>query len=107
MGVSLFGPGPIGATNHRDRSAEMLAMRKLNSSGPFPDNLRNPSVRFGGVSADHFRHAIHENNGNVHTLGNGHGESATTGLLLLDASLQPIFASEEALASLAYSGVPS
>ncbi len=89
------------------RSAEMLAMRKLNSSGPFPDNLRNPSVRFGGISADHFRHAIHKSNGNGHTSGNGHGESTTTGFLLLDASLRPIFANEEALAILAYPGVPS
>ena len=87
-------------------SAEMLAMRKLNSSGPFPDNLR-PSVRFGGVYADHFRHAIHKSNGNGHTPGNGHGESTTTGFLLLDASLRPIFANEEALAILAYPGVPS
>ena len=36
------------------RSAEMSAIRKLDSSGPFPDNLRNPSVQFGGVSAEHF-----------------------------------------------------
>ncbi|PYU54137.1 MAG: hypothetical protein DMG55_32510 [Acidobacteria bacterium] len=107
MGVFLFGPGPIGATNHRDRSAEMLATRKVNSSGLFPDNPRNPSVRFGGVSADHFRHAIHKSNGNGHTPGNGHAESPTTGFLLLDASLRPIFASEEALAILAYPGVPS
>jgi len=85
----------------------MLATRKVNSSGLFPDNLRNPSVRFGGVSADHFRHAIHKSNGNGHTPGNGHAESPTTGFLLLDASLRPIFASEEALAILAYPGVPS
>ena len=89
------------------RSAEMLGMRKPNSSGPFPDNLRNPSVRFGGDSADHFRHAIHKGNGNGHTPENGDGESATTGFLLLDASLRPIFASEEALAILAFPGVPS
>jgi DNA-binding CsgD family transcriptional regulator len=89
------------------RSAEMLAMRKANSAGPFPDNLRNPSVRFGRVSADHFRHAIHKSNRNGHTPGNGHGESTATGFLLLDASLRPIFASEEALAILAYPGVPS
>ena len=89
------------------RSAEMSAIRKLDSSGPFPDNLRNPSVRFGGVSADHLRHAIHKSNGNGHTPGNGHGESTTTGFLLLDASLRPIFANEEALAILAYPGVPS
>jgi len=89
------------------RSAEMLAMRKLHSSTPFPDYLPNPSERFGGVSADHFRPAIHKSNWNGHTLGNGHGESTTTGFLVLDASLQPIFASEEALAILAYPGVPS
>jgi DNA-binding CsgD family transcriptional regulator len=85
----------------------MLAIRrKLNSSGPFPDNLRSPSVRFGRVSADHFRHAIHKSNGDVHTPGNGHGELTTTGFLLLDASLRPMFASEEALAILAYPRVP-
>ncbi len=89
------------------RSAEKSAMRKLNSSGQFPDNLRNPSVRFGGVSADHFRHAIHKSNGNGHITGNGHVESTTTGILLLDASLRPIFANEEALVILAYPGVPS
>jgi DNA-binding CsgD family transcriptional regulator len=89
------------------RSADMLAIRrKVNSSGPLPDNLRNPSPRFGGVSADHFRHAIHRSNGNGHTPGNGRGESPTTGFLLLDASLRPIFASEEALAILAYPRVP-
>ncbi len=85
----------------------MLGMRKPNSSGPFPDNLRNPAVRFGGVPADHFRHAIHNGNGNGHTPENGDGESITTGFLLLDASLRPIFASEEALAILAYPEVPS
>jgi DNA-binding CsgD family transcriptional regulator len=82
----------------------MLATRKLNSSGPFPDN---PSVRFGGVSAGHFRHAIHKSTWNGHTPGNGHGEPPTTGFLLLDASLRPIFASDEALAILAYPEVPS
>ncbi len=89
------------------RSAEMLAMRKVNSSEPFPDNVRNPSVRFGGGSADQFLHAIHNGNGNGHAQGNGHGESTTAGFLVLDASLRPIFASEEALAILAYPAVPS
>ncbi len=88
------------------RSAEMLEMRrKLNSLEPFPDKLRNPSVRFGGVSDDTFGHAIHKSNGNGHR--NGHVESTTTGCLLLDASLRPIFANEEALMILAYPGVPS
>ena len=88
------------------RSAEMLEMRrKLNSLEPFPDKLRNPSVRFGGVSDDTFGHAIHKSNGNGHR--NGHVESTTTGCLLLDASLRPIFTNEEALAILAYPGVPS
>ena len=85
----------------------MLAMRKLNSSEPFPDNLRNPSVRFGGVSANHSRHPIHKTNGNGHTPGNGHVESTNAGFLLLDASLRPIFANKEALVILAYPGVPS
>jgi DNA-binding CsgD family transcriptional regulator len=81
----------------------MLAIRrKVSSSGPFPDNLGNPSVRFGDVSAYHFRHAIHKSNGNGHTPGYGHGESTTTGFLLLDASLRPMFASDEAMAILAY-----
>jgi len=89
------------------RSAEMSAMRKLNSSGPFPDNLRNPSVRFGGVSPDHFRHTMHKSNGNGHSPNNRHVEPTTMGFLLLDASLRPIFANEEALVILAYPGVPS
>ena len=87
--------------------AEMLPTGKSNSPRPFPDNLRNPSVRLGGVSADRFRHAIHKSNGNGHVSSNGRGESTTTGLFVLDASLRPIFASEEALAILAYPGVPS
>src|SRR5260370_1648181 len=87
------------------RRAEMLA-RKLNSSGSFPDHLHNPSVRFGGVSGDHFRHAIHKSNGNGHTPGNGHGQSTCPGFLIPDASLRPIFANEECLVILAYPGVP-
>src|SRR6266513_1229864 len=51
--------------------AEMLATRKSNSSGPFPDKLRNPSVRFGGVSSDLFAHAIHKNYGNGHDSSRG------------------------------------
>jgi DNA-binding CsgD family transcriptional regulator len=85
----------------------MFAMKKLNPSGPFPDNLHNPSVRFGGISADQFRAAIHKSNGNGHTPAGGQGESTTTGFLLLDASLRPIFANKEALAILAYPGIPS
>src|SRR5258707_9936952 len=38
---------------------------------------------------------------------NGREESLATGFLLLDASLRPLYASEEALAILAYPGVPS
>ncbi len=87
--------------------AEMLPTGKSNSPRPFPDNLRNPSVRLGGVSADRFRHAIHKSNGNGHVSSNGHGESSAAGLLLLDASLRPIYASEEALAILAFPEVPS
>src|SRR5437667_4619525 len=87
--------------------AEMPATGKSNSSRPFPDKLRNLSVRFGGVPVEHFPHATHKNSGNGHVSSNGHGESLAAGFLLLDASLRPIYASEEALAILAYPGVPS
>src|SRR6267378_970671 len=87
--------------------AEMSGTRKSNSSRPLPDRLRNVSVRFGGVSADHFPHAIDKNSGNGHVSSNGHRESLAAGFLLLDASLRPIYVSEEALAILAYPGVPS
>src|SRR6266481_7853791 len=87
--------------------AEMSATGKSNSSRPFPDKLRNLSVRFGGVPVEHFPHATHKNSGNGHVSSNGHGESLAAGFLLLDAFLRPIYASEEALAVLAYPGVPS
>src|SRR5437764_7250844 len=76
----------------------------LGASWPFPENLRNSAVRFGGVPTDRFLHAIDENG---HVSGNGHGESLAAGFLILDASLRPIYASEEALAILAYPEVPS
>src|SRR5437016_5326476 len=75
----------------------------LGASWPFPENLRNSAVRFGGVPTDRFLHAIDENG---HVSSNGHGESLTAAFLLLDASLRPIYASEEALAILAYPEVP-
>ena len=87
--------------------AEMLATRKSNLSGPFPDKLRNLSVRFGGVSSDHFPHAIHKKSGNGHDSSRECGELQAAGFLLLDAIHRPIYASEEALAILAYPGVPS
>jgi len=87
--------------------AEMLATRKSNSSGPFPDKLRNPSVRFGGVSSDVFPHAIHKNSGNGHDSSRGRQESQGVGFLLLDATLRPIYANEDALAILSYPGFPS
>jgi len=87
--------------------AEVLATGKSNLSWPFPDKQRNLSVRFRGVSANHFPHTIDKNSGNGHVSSNGHGESVAAGFLLLDASLRPIYASEEALAILAYPGVPS
>ncbi len=85
----------------------MLATRKLNSSGLFSEQLRTPSVRFGAVPAERFPNAIHKSSGNGHHLSHGRGESLAAGFLLLDASLRPIYASEEALAILAYPGVPS
>ncbi len=85
----------------------MLATRKSNASGPFPEKLRDPSVRFGVVPAEHFPHAIDKSSGNGHVSSNGREESLATGFLLLDASLRPLYASEEALAILAYPGVPS
>jgi len=64
-------------------------------------------VRFGVVPAEHFPHAIDKSSGNGHVSSNGREESLATGFLLLDASLRPLYASEEALAILAYPGVPS
>jgi len=84
--------------------AEMLATGKSNSSRPFPDKLRNPSVRFCGV-LERFPNAIDKSSGNGHHL--RREETLTAGFLLLDASLRPIYASEEALAILAYPEVPS
>src|SRR5438093_162274 len=85
----------------------MLATRKLNSSGSFSEELQNPSVRFGGVLGERFPNAIDKSSGNGHHLSHGRGESLAAGFLLLDASLRPIYASEEALAILAYPEVPS
>src|SRR5258708_38568446 len=85
----------------------MLATRNPTLSGPATEKLRNPSLRFGGVPAKHFHRAIDKSSGNGHASSNGHGESLSAGFLLLDASLRPIYASEEALAILAYPGVPS
>jgi len=85
----------------------MLATRNPTLSGPATEKLRNPSLRFGGVPAKHFHRAIDKSSGNGHASSNGHGESLAAGFLLLDSSLRPIYASEEALAILAYPGVPS
>src|SRR5213083_1368002 len=85
----------------------MLATRKLNSSGSFSDQLRNPSARFGGVLGERFPKAIDKSLGNGYHLGHGRGETLAAGFLILDASLRPIYASEEALAILAYPEVPS
>src|ERR1051325_257149 len=85
----------------------MLAARQLNSSGSFSEQLRNPSVRLGSVLGQRFPNALDKNSGNGHDLGRGREESLAAGFLLLDASLRPIYASEEALAILAYPEVPS
>jgi len=85
---------------------KMLATGKSNSSRPFADEP-NPSERFGGISADHFPHTIDKNPGNGLVSSNGHGETLAAGFLLLDASLRLLYASEEALAILAYPVVPS
>src|SRR5258708_1475074 len=85
----------------------MLATRNPTLSGPATEKLRNPSLRFGGVPAKRFHRAIDKSSGNGHGLSNGDGESLGAGFLLLDSSLRPIYASEEALAMLAYPGVPS
>ena len=103
----MFAPGPNGACDHRDWAVQMFAARKSTSSGPFPDKPRNASVRIGGVPAEHFPHAIDKNSGNGHVSSNGHVESLAAGFLLLDASLRPIYASEEALAILTYPRAPS
>ena len=85
----------------------MLATRNPTLSGPSTEKRRNTSLRLGGVPAEHFRRAIYKSSGNGHASSNGHGVSLAAGFLLLDSSLQPIYASEEALAILAYPGVPS
>src|SRR5256885_482605 len=85
----------------------MLATRKLNSSGSFSEQVRIPSVQFGGVLGERFPNAIDKSSGNGHYLSHGRGETLAAGFLLLDASLRPLYASEEALAILAYPGVPS
>src|SRR6266446_1058697 len=86
---------------------QMFATRKLNSSGSFSEQVRIPSVQFGGVLGERFPKAIDKSSGNGHHLSHGRGESLAAGFLLLDASLRPIYASEEAVAILAYPGVPS
>src|SRR5207302_5379896 len=84
----------------------MLATRKLNSSGSFSEQVRIPSVQFGGVLGERFPNAIDKSSGNGHHLSHRREETLTAGFLLLDASLRPIYASEEALAILAYPEVP-
>src|SRR5437899_3264969 len=85
----------------------MLATRKLNSSESFSEQVRIPSVQFGGVLGERFPNSIHKSPGNSHHLSHRRGETLAAGFLLLDASLRPLYASEEALAILAYPGVPS
>lgn len=85
----------------------MFATRKSNSSGPFPERLRDPSGRLGGVPPQRFPHAINKSSGNGHVSSNEREGSAAAGFLLLDTSLRLLYASEEALAILAYPGVPS
>jgi len=87
--------------------AEMLATGKSNSSRPFPDKLRNLTVGFGGVLGEHFPNAVDKGSGNGHHLSQARGESLAAGFLLLDASLRPIYASEEAVAILSYPAVSS
>ena len=85
----------------------MLATRKSNSSGPFPEKLRNPLGRFGAVSAEQFHHAIDMSSGNGHVSSHLQADSLGMGFILLDACFRLICASEEALAILAYPRVPS
>ncbi len=85
----------------------MLATRKSSSSRAYAEQPLNPSARFGGVPGRHFPNAIDKRFGNGHNLSRGHEESQAVGLLLLDATLRPIYASEEALAILAYPGAPA
>ena len=86
--------------------AQMLATRKLNSSRSFSKQLRNPNARCAGVPAEQFPNAIDKSSGDGHVSSNGREEPHEAGFLLLDASLRPIYTSEEALAILAYPGVP-
>ena len=85
----------------------MLATRKSNSTGPFPEKLPNPSVRFGAARAEHFPHAIDMSSGNGHVSNHLQAESPGMGFILLDACFRLICVSEEALAILAYPRVPS
>ena len=97
----MFAPVPKGRVTIVIGGAEMSATGRSNSSRSFRHKLRNASVRFGGVSADRFPHTIDKNSENGHVSSNGHGESLAAGFIILDASLRPIYASEEALAILA------
>lgn len=85
----------------------MFATRKSNSSGRFPGKLRDPSVQFRGVPPQRFPQAIDKSSGNGHVPSREREGLAAAGFLLLDTSLQPLYANEEALAILAYPGVPS
>lgn len=85
----------------------MFATRKSKSSRPFPERLRDPFVRFRGIPPQHFPDAIDKSSGNGHVPSREPERSAAAGFLLLDTSLQPLYANEEALAILAYPGVPS
>src|SRR5438552_955726 len=85
----------------------MLATRKLNSSGSFSEQVRIPSVQFGGVLGERFPKEIDKSSGNGHHLSHRRGETLAAGFLLLDASLRLVYASEEAVAILAYPEVPS
>src|SRR5204862_7438870 len=87
--------------------AEGLPTGKPHSSRQFADEPLNLSGRCGGISADHCPHTIDKNSGNGLVSSSGHGETLAAGFLLLDTSLQLMYASEEALAILAYPIVPS
>src|SRR5438445_13865885 len=85
----------------------MLATRKSNSTGPFPEKLPNPSARFGAARPEHFPHAIDMSSGNGHVSNHLQAEALRTGFILLDACFGLVCAREEALAILACPRVPS
>lgn len=84
----------------------MLGVRKSGSTR-LPQKLPNPSALFERAPAERFVNTVNQNSGNGQGFWRARGEMNTSGLLVLDASLRPIYASEEAVAILVYPRAPS